>query len=152
MNKEEYYMNIALEEAKKAFKKNEVPVGAVIVLNDIIIAKGYNKKQKHGNVTNHAEIIAIKKASKKIKDWRLENCIMYVTLFPCPMCASAIIQSRIKKLVVGADVENIKTKEIGNLIFADSIQNNNFFLKEKVLHNECSNLLKLFFKNQRNKN
>ena len=97
----EKYMKIAIKEAEKAFNIGEVPVGAVIVKNNKIIAKAYNKKEKLGSVTRHAEIIAIEKASKRISNWRLDNCDIYITLEPCPMCASAIKQSRIANIYCG---------------------------------------------------
>ena len=95
---QEYYMEQALKEAEKAYKKLEVPVGAVIVKDGKIIAKGHNQKETKTDTTKHAEIIAIQKASKKLKSWRLTDCEMYVTLEPCTMCAGAIINSRIKKI------------------------------------------------------
>ena len=151
MKDNEYYMKLALKEARKAYKHNEVPVGAIIVSNDKIIAKGNNQRENSGDVTKHAELIAIRKASKKKKDWRLNDCAMYVTLFPCPMCASAIIQSRISKLVIGTSTMDLKNKEIVNLIFLDSIKNKKIILEENVLENECSDILKSFFKMQRQK-
>ncbi len=151
MKDNEYYMKLALKEARKAYKHNEVPVGAIIVTNDKIIAKGNNQRENSGDVTKHAELIAIRKASKKKKDWRLNDCTMYVTLFPCPMCASAIIQSRISKLVIGTSTMDLKNKEIVNLIFLDSIKNKKIILEENVLENECSDILKSFFKMQRQK-
>ena len=151
MKDNEYYMKLALKEARKAYKHNEVPVGAIIVSNDKIIAKGNNQRENSGDVTKHAELIAIRKASKKKKDWRLNDCTMYVTLFPCPMCASAIIQSRISKLVIGTSTMDLKNKEIVNLIFLDSIKNKKIILEENVLENECSNILKSFFQMQRQK-
>lgn len=151
MKDNEYYMKLALKEARKAYKHNEVPVGAIIVSNDKIIAKGNNQRENSGDVTKHAELIAIRKASKKKKDWRLNDCTMYVTLFPCPMCASAIIQSRISKLVIGTSTMDLKNKEIVNLIFLDSIKNKKIILEENVLENECSSILKSFFKMQRQK-
>ena len=93
----EYYMKIAIKQANKALKYNEVPVGAIIVKNNKIIAKAYNKKEKSNDSTKHAEIIAISKACKKFKNWRLDDCILYVTMEPCMMCSGAIEQSRIKK-------------------------------------------------------
>ena len=149
MKDNEYYMKLALKEARKAYKHNEVPVGAIIVSNDKIIAKGNNQRENSGDVTKHAELIAIRKASKKKKDWRLNDCTMYVTLFPCPMCASAIIQSRISKLVIGTSTMDLKNKEVVNLIFLDSIKNKKIILEENVLENECSNILKSFFQMQR---
>ena len=144
-------MKLALKEARKAYKHNEVPVGAIIVSNGKIIAKGNNQRENSGDVTKHAELIAIRKASKKKKDWRLNDCTMYVTLFPCPMCASAIIQSRISKLVIGTSTMDLKNKEIVNLIFLDSIKNKKIILEENVLENECSDILKSFFQMQRQK-
>ncbi len=149
MKDNEYYMKLALKEARKAYKHNEVPVGAIIVSNDKIIAKGNNQRENSGDVTKHAELIAIRKASKKKKDWRLNDCTMYVTLFPCPMCASAIVQSRISKLVIGTSTMDLKNKEIVNLIFLDSIKNKKIILEENVLENECSSILKSFFQMQR---
>ena len=151
MKDNEYYMKLALKEARKAYKHNEVPVGAIIVSNGKIIAKGNNQRENSGDVTKHAELIAIRKASKKKKDWRLNDCTMYVTLFPCPMCASAIIQSRISKLVIGTSTMDLKNKEVVNLIFLDSIKNKKIILEENVLENECSDILKSFFKMQRQK-
>ena len=151
MKDNEYYMKLALKEARKAYKHNEVPVGAIIVSNDKIIAKGNNQRENSGDVTKHAELIAIRKASKKKKDWRLNDCAMYVTLFPCPMCASAIIQSRISKLVIGTSTMDLKNKEIVNLIFLDSIKSKKIILEENVLENECSDILKSFFQMQRQK-
>ena len=151
MKDNEYYMKLALKEARKAYKHNEVPVGAIIVSNGKIIAKGNNQRENSGDVTKHAELIAIRKASKKKKDWRLNDCTMYVTLFPCPMCASTIVQSRISKLVIGTSTMDLKNKEIVNLIFLDSIKNKKIILEENVLENECSSILKSFFQTQRQK-
>ena len=95
----EYYMNLAIREAKKALKYNEVPVGAVIVKEGKIISKAHNKKETKKDVTKHAEIIAISKASKKLKNWRLDNCEIYVTMEPCMMCSGAIEQSRISAIL-----------------------------------------------------
>ena len=101
MEKDIYFMRKALEQAGKAYKINEVPVGAVIVKDGKIIARGYNKKETRKDSTEHAEINAIKKACKKLNTWRLIGCTMYVTLEPCSMCAGAIIQSRIDRLCIG---------------------------------------------------
>lgn len=101
MLEKENFMNEALKEAKKAYKKEEIPVGAVIVKNGKIISKAHNLKETKKRTTSHAEIIAINKANKKLKNWRLNDCEMYVTLEPCPMCAGAIILSRIKKIYIG---------------------------------------------------
>ena len=110
------FMIEALKEAKKAYKKNEVPVGAVIVKNGKIIAKGRNKREKTQNALHHAEVIAINKACKKLKSWRLDDAEIYVTLEPCPMCAGAIANARIKKVIYSAqDASN--NEEINKLIF-----------------------------------
>ena len=135
---EQYYMNIAISLAKKAYKKNEVPVGAVIVNNDKIIAKAYNKKELKNNPIYHAELIAISKACKKLKTWHLDNCILYTTLEPCMMCSGAIEQSRIKKIVYGT--ENYNCGYISNLSTIKTKNLNN---------NECAELLKKFFKSKR---
>ena len=97
-----YYMNLAYKEALKALAIDEVPVGAIIVKDNKIISKAYNKKESLKDPTAHAEMLAIKKACKKLNTWHLDDCIMYVTLEPCAMCAGALIQSRIKKVVYGA--------------------------------------------------
>ena len=109
----EYYMNKALIEAKKALKKDEVPIGAIIVKDGEIIAKAYNLKESKHDTTKHAELIAIQKASKKLEAWRLNGCEMYTTLEPCPMCAGAIINARIKKIYIGATDE--KTGAAGSI-------------------------------------
>jgi len=145
-----YFMNIALKEAEKAFKRQEVPVGAIIVCDGKIIARGHNLRELKGDITKHAELIAIRQASKKLKDWRLNDCVMYVTLFPCSMCASAIIQSRIKKVVIGAPSKDLKNKEIVEMIFKDEKGESLIEIEENVLEEECSKLLKDFFKTRRN--
>lgn len=101
-NKEQFYMKSALKQAEKAFEKDEVPVGCVIVLNGEIIARAYNMREKKQDATAHAEILCIKKACKKLGSFRLCDCELYVTLEPCPMCAGAIINARIKKVFFGA--------------------------------------------------
>lgn len=100
-NKDEYYMKMALREAKKAYKLGEVPIGCVIVYKDRIIARGYNRRNTDKSSLSHAEISAIKKAGKFMGDWRLEECTLYVTLEPCQMCAGAIVQARIENVVIG---------------------------------------------------
>jgi len=135
----EYYMNVAIKEAKKAYKYEEVPVGAVIVKDNKIITKAYNKKEKTKNVTKHAEIIAISKACKKLKNWRLEDCTIYVTMEPCMMCSGAIEQSRIKKIVYGVKNEN----------YGSTDQLKNVEIISKVCEKECRELLQSFFKKRR---
>ena len=143
-----YYMNIALKEAKKAYKHGEVPIGAVIVKNNKIIAKGYNLKEKKCDATAHAELIAIKKASKKNKNWRLNDCVIYVTMMPCPMCASAINQARISKVVYGTIPNNVEKRKI-----YDILGGNEYGIPveivENVLNDECSNLIRKFFEKKR---
>ena len=113
------FMEMALLEAEKARKREEVPIGAVIVKNGKVIAKGFNKREKTKSALNHAEIVAIRKACKKLKDWRLEGCEIYVTLKPCPMCAGAIANARIDKVYYGADETNTNDN-LAEQIFAST--------------------------------
>lgn len=140
------YMEIAIKESLKAYKKNEVPVGCVIVENNKIIAKTHNLKENKKTVTAHAEIIAINKASKKKKNWRLNNCDMYVTLQPCPMCSSAIKQARIKNIyyILNNNFNNISTKilektDINKKVNVESENNDEKYKK----------IIQDFFKNKR---
>ncbi len=144
----EKYMQIALREAKSSFNLNEVPIGAVIVKDDIIIAKAHNTRNKTQNAINHAEILAISKACKKLKSWRLEDCDIYVTLEPCPMCAGAILNARIKNLYFGAYDKTSKTN-ILNLIMQDDRLNHKTYVKGGILEQTCSELLTNFFKAKR---
>ena len=145
----EFYMRAALSLAIKAYKKGEVPIGAVVVLNDKIIGKGYNNRNASGIATRHAEIIAIEKACKKIKDWRLENAEIYVTLEPCPMCAGAIVNARIKKVYFGA--AEPKSGGAGSAfdILGASGLNHKTECEGGVSGDECSTLIKSFFKSKR---
>lgn len=152
MNKDDiYYMKVALSEAKKAYVENEVPVGCVIVYNDKIIAKTHNKKVNTQCCIDHAEMIAIKKASKKLNVWVLQDCKMYVTLEPCLMCMGAIIQSRLKTLVFGA--YEPKFGGCGSLCDLSRLSglNHKVDVVPGVLEEESSNLLKAFFQDLRNK-
>ena len=146
---QEEFMQEALKEAKRAYKKLEIPVGAVIVKNGEIIAKAHNIKEEKKDTTKHAEIIAIQKASKKLESWRLNDCELYVTLEPCPMCAGAIIQSRIKKVYIGTLDE--KTGACGSVLnlFKDYKFNHNVEVEYGILKNECEEILKKFFKELR---
>ncbi len=143
------YMKIAINEAKKAYKKNEVPVGAVIVKNGKIIAKAHNKKENKKISIYHAEILAIIKACKKLKTWRLDDCELYVTLEPCLMCAGAIIQSRITKLYF-----SITNEKFGYISSIDNIlnkkNNHKIQIQEGMYQKESQKLLISFFKNKRN--
>ena len=143
------YMSIAINEAKKA--KNEVPVGAVIVKDNNIISVASNQKESKKNATLHAEMIAIEKASKKLNSWRLEGCDIYVTLEPCPMCSGAIIQSRIKNLYFGAcDPKGGASGSVLNLF--DYSFNHKVNITGGVMEDECSRIIKDFFKELRQKN
>ena len=148
MNKEDY-MKIALKEAEKAYNELEVPVGAIIVKEGKIIARAYNEKEKKHDTTKHAEILAIQKASKKLKSWRLNDCDMYVTLEPCSMCAGALIQSRIRKVYIGAMDE--KTGSCGSVLnlLEDYKFNHKVEVEYNVCKEECERILKDFFKNLR---
>lgn len=148
---DEYYMNKAIELAKKAYTKDEVPVGALIVKDGKIIAKAYNLKESHNNATHHAEILVLNKAYKKLNSWRLQDTTLYVTLEPCMMCTGAIIQSRISRVVFGA--YDPKGGSIVSNIMIDNIKgfNHSFEYLGGVLENECSTLLKNYFKDKRKK-
>lgn len=146
---DEKYMKVALTEAIKTKKYKDVPVGAVIVENGKIIAKGYNKKEKMMMSTQHAEIVAIEKACKKKKSWYLEDCILYVTLEPCIMCCGAILQSRIKKVVYATNNEKFGGIESVDRIFDIKKNNHRVEVKKGVCKEEAIFLLKKFFKDQR---
>lgn len=137
------YMQIAYKEALKAYKKGDVPVGAVIIKNNKVIAKSYNKKEKKNNAILHAEIDAINKACKKLKTWHLENCILYTTLEPCLMCTGAIVQSRINEIYYATENKNFG--EINNI----KKYNKQIKINSGLLKNESSELLKKFFKEKR---
>jgi tRNA(adenine34) deaminase len=140
----EKYMALALKEAEKAFKKNEVPVGCVIVKDDKVIAKAHNLRQTKKSVLGHAEILAIEKASKKLNSWILEDCTIYVTLEPCPMCAGTILQSRIKKLVFAANEP--KFGACGSVInLFENKFNHEVEIVPNVLQEQSAKLLKNFF-------
>ncbi|MBQ4535205.1 MAG: tRNA adenosine(34) deaminase TadA [Clostridia bacterium] len=146
---QEKFMKKALAEAEKAKAIDEVPIGAVIVQNGKIIARAYNKRNKGKIATHHAEILAIEKACKKIGDWRLENCEIYVTLEPCPMCAGAIANARIKKLVFGAFDTAGTNKNLLSDILQDTRLNHKVEIEGGVLEEKCRNILTTFFKAKR---
>lgn len=147
----EKYMREAVRQAKKAAKLLEVPIGCVIVYEDKIIARGYNRRNTDKTTLAHAEITAIKKACKKIGDWRLEECTIYVTLEPCPMCAGAIIQARIPRVVVGS--MNAKAGCAGSVlnIIDEPRFNHQAEFVNGVLEEECTSMLQEFFKELRAK-
>lgn len=147
------FMKAAIVQAKKAYALGEVPIGCVIVKDNQIISRGYNRRSIDHNTLAHAEMIAIKKACKKLGDWRLEDCTMYITLEPCPMCAGAIVQARIKNIVIGA--MNAKAGCAGSILDLMHIQRFNHqvdtLLLDGEIHEECVELLKNFFRELRQK-
>ena len=149
MTQDEKYMKAAMKQAKKAAAIEEVPIGCVIVYENKIIGRGYKKRNLKKNTLAHAEIIAMNKASKVIGDWRLEDCTMYVTLEPCPMCAGAIVQARIPKVVIGS--MNPKAGCAGsvlNVLQTDGF-NHQVEVETGVLGAECSEMLSSFFRELR---
>lgn len=151
MTRDEKYMKAAIREAKKAGSLGEVPIGCVIVYEDRIIGRGYNRRTVDKNVLAHAEITAIKKACKNMGDWRLEGCTMYVTLEPCPMCAGAIVQARIPKVVMAC--MNPKAGCAGSVLNLLDEKGFNHQVERVigVMGEECSSMLKNFFKELRQK-
>lgn len=148
---EEKYMKQAINQAKKALTIGEVPIGCVIVYDGKVIGRGYNRRMTDKNTLSHAELNAIKKASKKLDDWRLDDCEMYVTTEPCQMCAGAIVQARIKKVYIGC--MNPKAGCAGsimNLLQVDKF-NHQVEIESGIMKEECSTLLKDFFKKLRNR-
>ena len=152
MTTDEKYMKAAITQAKKAMALGEVPIGCVIVYENKIIGRGYNRRNTDKNTLAHAEITAINKASKKIGDWRLEDCILYVTLEPCQMCSGAIVQARIPKVVMGC--MNPKAGCAGSILNILNMPQFNHQVEttKGVLEEECSSLLKTFFKDLRIRN
>ena len=148
MEEKTFFMKKALKEAEKAYYKGEVPVGAVIVKDGKIISRGHNLKEIKKHTTKHAEIIAIEKASKKIDAWRLEDCDIYVTMEPCPMCMGAIINSRIRKIYYG--IPDLKAGACGSVIDLTTYKFNHIPTYEKnVLGEESKELLQRFFRELR---
>lgn len=145
----EYYMKEAIKEAKKAYSLHETPIGAIIVKDNTIIGRGYNRRNTDKSPLAHGEIMAIAEAAKVIGDWRLEECTIYITLEPCPMCAGAIIQARIPNVVIGAP--NFKSGSGGTIINVLNIPqfNHQAEVEIGILENECSQLIKDFFKELR---
>ena len=149
MTEDEKFMKAALKQAKKAYAIDEVPIGCVIVQDGHIIARGYNRRNIDKNTLAHAELAAIRKASKKTGDWRLEDCTMYVTLEPCQMCAGAIVQSRMKRVVIAS--MNAKAGCAGSVlnVLQERRFNHQVELTKDVLHEECSSMLSEFFRELR---
>jgi len=146
---DEYFMQEALYEAQKAYELKEVPIGAIVVNQGVIIGRGYNRRNTDKDPFAHGEMMAIKEASLAIGDWRLEECTLYVTLEPCPMCAGAIVQSRIPKVVIGAP--NFKSGSAGTIINILNVERFNHQVDTiyGVLEDECGELIKGFFKSLR---
>ena len=151
MTEQERFMKEAVRQAKKAWALKEVPIGCVIVSDGKIIARGYNRRNTDKNTLSHAELNAIRKASKKLGDWRLEGCTMYVTLEPCQMCAGAIVQARISKVVIGS--MNPKAGCAGSIINLLQMKqfNHQVEMETGILEEECSEMLSQFFKELREK-
>ena len=151
LSSDEKFMRAAIREAKKAYALGEVPIGCVLVADGKIIARGYNRRTTDHNTLSHAETNAIRKASKKTGDWRLEQCTLYVTLEPCQMCAGAIVQARIPKVVIGT--MNPKAGCAGSLLNLLQFPafNHQVEIETDVLQEECSALLTDFFAELRNK-
>ncbi len=147
--KDEKYMKEAIRQARKAWKLTEVPIGCVIVKEDKIIARGYNRRNTDKNTLAHAELLAIRKASKAAGDWRLDDCTMYITLEPCQMCAGAIVQARIRRVVIGS--RNPKAGCAGSILNLLDVPafNHQVELTEGVLEEECSAMLTDFFRELR---
>lgn len=149
--REEKYMREAIKQAKKALSLGEVPIGCVIVYEDKIIARGYNRRMLDKNTLSHAELNAIRKASKALGDWRLDGCEMFVTLEPCQMCAGAIVQSRIKKVWIGS--MNPKAGCAGSIMNLLQVPafNHQVEIETGILNDQCSDMLTSFFRNLRNR-
>lgn len=149
LTEDERYMKEAIKQAKKAWKIGEVPIGCVIVYRGEIIGRGYNRRTIDKNTLAHAELLAIRKASRRMGDWRLEDCTMYVTLEPCQMCSGAIVQSRMKRVVVGC--MNPKAGCAGSILNLLQMPefNHQVELETGILEEECSGLMKDFFKELR---
>ena len=148
---DEKYMKEAIRQSRKAYAIGEVPIGCVIVYKDKIIGRGYNRRMADKNTLSHAELIAIRKASRKMDDWRLEECTMYVTLEPCQMCSGAIVQSRMSRVVVGC--MNPKAGCAGSILNLLQMKefNHQAELTTGVLEEECSQMMKDFFKELRSR-
>jgi len=145
----EKFMKAALKEAEKAYKINEVPIGCVIVYDGKIIARAHNRREELNQAYAHAEMLAIKKACSKLKSWRLINCDIYVTVEPCPMCAGAIVNARMRDIYYGAI--NVRGGSCGTIynIPSDNVLNHICIIHKGVLENECSKLMSTYFKEKR---
>lgn len=152
MTADEKYMKAAIRQAKKAYAIGEVPIGCVIVCEDKIVGRGYNRRNTDKNTLSHAEITAINKASKKTGDWRLEGCTLYVTLEPCQMCAGACVQARIDRVVIGSmSPKSGCAGSVLNILQMEQF-NHQVEITSGILEEECSKMLSDFFAELREKN
>ncbi|MEG1499543.1 MAG: nucleoside deaminase [Clostridia bacterium] len=142
---EEEFMMVAFKEAEKAFKKGEIPIGACVVKDGKVLAKAHNNREKSQNALNHAEMICIRAACKKLRSWRLDGCTLFVTLEPCPMCAGACLNARISKVVFGANES--RSGFFGSVfdVSCKNILNHNIEVKSGVMQSECGDLVRKFF-------
>ena len=149
MNSDEKFMRLALEQAHLAYKMGEVPVGAVVVRNGEVVGTGYNRRETDKNAVAHAELLAIDAACRALHGWRLFQCDLYVTLEPCPMCAGAIVQARVDRVVIGS--MNAKAGCAGSVlnVLQERRFNHQVELTKDVLHEECSSMLSEFFRELR---
>lgn len=152
LQEKEFFMREALKKAQKAYDQEEVPIGAVVVLNGEIIGRGHNLREKEQDATLHAEIKAIRQANQHLGSWRLEDCELFVTLEPCPMCSGAMILARMKKVVFGAFDPKAGTAGTFMNLLQDSRFNHQVEVEQGVLEEECQEILRSFFKGLRERN
>ena len=152
LQEKEFFMREALKEAQKAYDQAEVPIGAVVVLNGEIIGRGYNIREKEQDATLHAEIKAIRQANQRLGSWRLEDCELFVTLEPCPMCSGAMILARLKKVTFGAFDPKAGTAGTFMNLLQDERFNHQVEVEQGILEDECKTLLQTFFKGLRERN
>ena len=152
LQEKEFFMREALKEAQKAYDQAEVPIGAVVVLNGEIIGRGYNLREKEQDATLHAEIKAIRQANQHLGSWRLEDCELFVTLEPCPMCSGAMILARLKKVTFGAFDPQAGTAGTFMNLLQDERFNHQVEVEQGILEDECKEILQTFFKGLRERN
>lgn len=152
LQEKEFFMREALKEAQKAYDQAEVPIGAVVVLNGEIIGRGHNLREKEQDATLHAEIKAIRQANQHLGSWRLEDCELFVTLEPCPMCSGAMILARLKKVTFGAFDSKAGTADTFMNLLQDERFNHQVEVEQGILEDECKEILQTFFKGLRERN
>ena len=151
MDLDQKFMKLAIRQAQKAKEMDEVPIGAIAVLDGKVIARAHNTREKTGNALNHAEVLAIQKACKKVGNWRLDEVTLYVTIEPCPMCMGAMLNARLKRLVYGADDK--KGGACGTLYnLNDGKYNHTISVTKGVLKDDCANIIRTYFEDKRRKN